>query len=324
MHIITGGAGFLGSALLWKLNSLGIDDIIIVDNLGKSGKWRNLVKYSYRDYIQRDKFREMIRAGKTPFKVDTITHLGACSSTTEPDADFLMDNNFHYSQEVCAFGLELGARVINASSAATFGAGENGFADGAAIAPKLRPLNMYGYSKQLLDLWLIRENLVDSLASLKFFNVYGPNEYHKGPMASVASKIFGEIQETGKATLFASSDPAIADGEQKRDFVYVKDCVDLMAWLLLDAPEVNGIHNVGSGEAATFNRMAEAVFAAMDKPARIEYRQMPDSLARNYQNYTRADMGWLATANYPGRFRRVEAGMDDYVRNYLAQADRYL
>lgn len=324
MHVITGGAGFLGSALLWKLNSLGIDDIIVVDNLGKSEKWRNIVKYRYHDYIHRDRFREMIASGKLPFRLDTVTHFGACSATTERDADFLMENNFHYSRDLCRFALDEGARFINASSAATFGAGENGFPDGAEVVPRLRPLNMYGYSKQLFDLWLLREGLGSSVCSLKFFNVYGPNEYHKQDMASVASKIYGEISVSGKATLFASTDPALADGEQKRDFVYVKDCADLVSWLLLEAPDINGIHNVGSGNAASFNRMTQAVFAAMDKPAQIQYRPMPAELAGKYQNYTCADMGWLAGTGYPGQFRQVEAGMDDYVRNYLAKADRYL
>lgn len=324
MHVITGGAGFLGSALLRKLNSLGIEDIVVVDNLGESEKWRNLVKCRYLDYIHRDRFLEMATGGRLSFRLDTVTHFGACSATTEQNADFLMENNFHYSRDLCRAALEHGARFINASSAATFGAGEHGFPDGSAVVPSLRPLNMYGYSKQLFDLWLLREGLGNAVASLKFFNVYGPNEYHKGNMASVASKIYGEILANGKATLFASSVPCLADGEQKRDFVYVKDCVDLAAWLLLDAPDINGIHNVGTGEAASFNRMARAVFAAMDRPVRIEYQPMPASLAGNYQNYTCADMDWLGESGYPGKFRQVEAGMEDYIRNYLAKADRYL
>lgn len=324
MHVITGGAGFLGSALLWQLNSMGVDDIVIVDNLGESEKWRNLVKGRYQDYIHRDRFRVMAAKRSLPWKVDSITHLGACSATTEANADFLMDNNFHYSRDICSFALEQGARFINASSAATYGAGENGFQDDPKLVPELRPLNMYGYSKQLFDLWLLSNNLHPEVASLKFFNVYGPNEYHKGTMASVASKIYSEIRETGSATLFASSSPDYGDGEQQRDFVYVKDCVRLMAWLLLEAPGVNGIHNVGSGQACTFNRMAESVFVAMEMPVSIKYRPMPPGLARNYQNYTCADMRWLEQVAYPGRFAPVEEGISDYVRNYLAKDDRYL
>ena len=324
MHIITGGAGFLGSALLWQLNSLGIDDILIVDNLGKSDKWRNLVKSRYQDYMHRDKFLAAISSSGLPFRIDSITHLGACSSTTETDSDFLMENNFHYSREVCRFALERGARFINASSAATYGAGEHGFGDCEAGIARLRPLNMYGYSKQLFDLWLLRENLLTEAASLKFFNVYGPNEYHKGSMASVASKLHSEIGDTGQATLFASNTKEIGDGEQKRDFVYVKDCARLMAWLLTDGNHVNGIRNVGSGMARTFNAVARAMFAAMEKPARIRYRPMPAQIAANYQNYTCADMGWLKSSGYPFQFTELEDGICDYALNYLAKPDRYL
>lgn len=324
MHIITGGAGFLGSALLWQLNQRGIEDILIVDNLAKSEKWRNLVKARYVDYMRRDRFLELIRTDSLPFKVASITHLGACSSTTEADADFLMENNFHYSQEVCKYALRHNARFLTASSAATYGAGENGFSDDEALVPALRPLNMYGYSKQLFDLWLLRENLQARVASLKFFNVYGPNEYHKGEMASVASKLFREIGETGQATLFASNSPLYEDGGQKRDFVYVKDCAALMTWLLLDAPDVNGIRNVGTGRAASFNEVAQAVFEAMDSPVNIRYREMPVALSRNYQNYTCAEMGWLEKAGCNLEFADVREGIGDYVRNYLAKSDRYL
>lgn len=324
MHVITGGAGFLGSALLWQLNQRGIDDILIVDNLGQGDKWRNLVKARYVDYMHRDRFLEHITADTLPGRLESVTHLGACSSTTEADANFLMENNFHYSQAVCRFALKHGARFVVASSAATYGAGEHGFSDSADLIPALRPLNMYGYSKQLFDLWLLREQLQDQVASLKFFNVYGPNEYHKGAMASVASKIFSEITATGQATLFASSSPQIADGEQMRDFVYVKDCAALMAWLLLDAPQVNGIRNVGTGRPASFNELARAVFQAMQRPEAIRYRQMPEALARNYQNYTCADMSWLEAVGSPVVFAQVETGIADYVRNYLAKSDRYL
>lgn len=324
MHIITGGAGFLGSALVWQLNQLGIDDIVIVDNLASSQKWRNLVKTKYADYIHRDRFLEMVKAGNIQFRPRTITHLGACSATTETNCDFLMENNYHYSRDVCRFALEKGARFINASSAATYGAGENGFSDDLELVPRLKPLNMYGYSKQLFDLWLLASNLHTEVASLKFFNVYGPNEYHKGAMASVASKLYSEISATGIATLFASNTPEIPDGEQKRDFVYVKDCARLLAWLLLDSPQSNGIHNVGSGQAESFNHLAENVCKAMGKPARIAYRPMPVEIAANYQNYTCADMSWLANSGYPGKFSSLEAGIQDYVRNYLAKADRYL
>lgn len=324
MHIITGGAGFLGSALVWQLNGLGIEDIVIVDNLGTSEKWRNLVKRKYCEYIHKDKFLEMAQAGRAPFEVESVTHLGACSSTTERDCDFLMRNNVDYSKAVCRFALDKGARFINASSAATYGTGEYGFNDDPVLIPRLRPLNIYGYSKHLFDLWLMREKLDGAAASLKFFNVYGPNEYHKGSMASVAGRLFAEIGKTGKATLFASNNPEIADGAQKRDFVYVKDCAKLMAWLLLEAPEIGGIRNVGAGRAETFQAVAMAVFRAMGREPRIEYRPMPGAIARNYQNYTCAEMGWLGEVGYEGKFVGIEAGIEDYVRNYLATSDIYL
>lgn len=324
MHVITGGAGFLGSALLRELNSHGIDNVIIVDNLASSEKWRNLVKGRYADYMHRDHFLAMAQENRLPFRLDSLTHLGACSATTETDCDFLMANNFHYSQAMCRLALEHGARFVNASSAATYGAGEHGFAVNIEQLGELRPLNMYGYSKHLFDLWLKRENLLNVVASLKFFNVYGPNEYHKGDMRSVACKLYGEISASGRAMLFASNAPDYADGEQKRDFVYVKDCARLMAWLLMGGLHVTGIRNVGTGRAQSFNELARAVFAAMGKEPVIEYKAMPASLARNYQNFTQADMVWLAGSGYDGSFAPVEQGVGDYVRNYLSAADKYI
>lgn len=324
MHVITGGAGFIGSALLWQLNEMGVRDIIVVDHLGESEKWRNLVKRHYVDYMDRDEFIERARKGALPWVVESVVHLGACSSTTERNCDFLMENNFHYSRDICRIALDLGARFINASSASTYGAGEHGFNDDERIAPLLRPLNMYGYSKQLFDLWLLREGLAQSVASLKFFNVYGPNEYHKGNMRSVAVKLFYEIGATGRASLFASSAPGIQDGEQSRDFVYVKDCARLIAWLLLEAPQINGIRNVGSGMASTFNDLARSVFTAMNREPVINYIPMPESLARNYQNYTCAQMDWLTDVAYPHKFHSLHEGTGDYVRNYLATPDIYL
>lgn len=324
MYVITGGAGFLGSALLWQLNGMGVDDIVIVDNLGESEKWRNLVNGRYADYLHRDRFLEMLKDNTLPFHIDGLAHLGACSSTTEKNADFLMENNFHYSQEVCRHVLEQGGRFINASSAATYGRGEFGYRDDPGLMPKLKPLNMYGYSKHLFDLWLLRQGLLDSVASLKFFNVFGPNEYHKGAMASVACKLHTEIREQGTATLFASNNPQYGDGEQMRDFVYVKDCSALMAWLLLEAPHVNGVRNVGSGTARTFNDVAGAVFSSMGKEPRIKYIPMPEQIAKQYQNYTCADMAWLEKVGYGKKFHTLEEGIGDYVGNYLEGEELWL
>ncbi|MBQ9537558.1 MAG: ADP-glyceromanno-heptose 6-epimerase [Desulfovibrionaceae bacterium] len=323
MYIVTGGAGFIGSALVWALNQHGINDILIVDNLGRSEKWQNLVKLSYSDYMSREKFYELISQDKLPKNIEGIVHLGACSSTTEVDSSFLMENNFHYSRDLCRVAIQHGIRIIIASSAATYGDGSLGFSDDLALLSKLRPLNMYGYSKHLLDLWLVREKLEKQVLTLKFFNVYGPNEYHKGNMRSVVAKAYDQIRQTGVLELFESTVAGVAHGEQKRDFVYVKDCVKFMVWLL-EHKEINGIHNVGTGTAASFNTLAASIFKALDLQCKIKYIPMPKELVAKYQSYTCADMRWLAPLKCPVHFRDVEMGVQDYVQNYLAQADPYL
>ncbi|MDR2574283.1 MAG: ADP-glyceromanno-heptose 6-epimerase [Desulfovibrio sp.] len=323
MYVITGGAGFIGSALLWRLNEAGLEEIVVVDNLASSVKWRNLVKRNYVDYMHRDRFYELVRRNSLPWKVTAIVHLGACSSTTEQNADFLMENNFHYSRDLCRYALDTGARFIAASSAATYGGGSSGFSDDPAMLAFLRPLNMYGYSKHLFDLWLLRENLLTSAASLKFFNVYGPNEYHKGSMRSVVAKAHSQIREDGCLRLFKSGVPFMEDGGQKRDFVYVKDCVALIAWLL-EQWEVNGIMNVGTGKARTFNDLGKAVFEAMGRECHIEYVDMPEPLRGKYQNFTEAEMDWLEEAACPLRFTDLEEGVRDYVQGYLEKTDNYL
>ncbi len=323
MYIVTGGAGFIGSAMLWRLNEAGIDDILVVDNLASTDNWRNLVGRRYRDYIQRDEFRTMVLEGRAPEHVDAVFHMGACSSTVERDADFLMSNNFKYTRMMCRYALERRARFITASSAATYGDGSLGFSDSLLTTLSLRPLNMYGYSKQLFDLWAYQENLLNSICCVKFFNVYGPNEYHKGSMMSVACKAFHELQTSDTLHLFASDLPQYPDGGQLRDFVYVKDCVNVMFWLL-EHPHVNGIMNIGSGSARTFNALAHAVFAAMDKDPDITYIAMPDALKGKYQYYTQADMGWLERVDCDVPFHSLEDGVRDYIRGYLMQPNPYL
>lgn len=322
MYIVTGGAGFIGSACIWKLNQSGITDILVVDHLSRSEKWKNLVNRQYKDYIHKSVFIEQLLKGKFS-GIEAIVHLGACSSTTERNADFLMENNFHYSRTLAQYAIERGIRFINASSAATYGDGEKGFSDDETVVPTLKPLNMYGYSKQLFDLWLLRENLSQHLASLKFFNVYGPNEYHKGDMCSVIYKAFFQVRETGKIRLFKSYRPEFVDGGQKRDFVYVKDCVNVIVWLL-QHPAINGIFNVGTGKARTWNDLAKAVFTAMDVDRQIEYVEMPEHLKDRYQYFTAADMQKLTTAGCPVKFSRIEEGIRDYVTGYLQSADPYL
>ena len=323
MYIITGGAGFIGSAMLWQLNQQGIDDVVLVDHLGTDDKWRNLVKLTYADYIHRERFRDLLLRDALPWKVEAIIHLGACSDTTEADGDFLMENNFQFSRDICRYALDKGARFIQASSAATYGDGSLGFSDDPDLLPKLRPLNLYAYSKHLFDLWLVRHGLEKEVASLKFFNVYGPNEYHKGEMRSVACKAYKQITKHGDLELFRSTSPDISDGEQKRDFVYVKDCTALMSWLL-ENRHVNGIHNVGSGRARSFNDLGRAVFSAMQRSCRITYVDMPRMLHGKYQNFTQADMNWLDKVGCPLKMTSLEDGVTDFVQNYLSQPDPYL
>lgn len=322
MYIVTGGAGFIGSAMLWRLNRAGITDIMVVDNLGSSDKWKNLVNRRYASYVHRDQFLKMIRTNTLSGPIEAVLHFGACSATTQTDADFLMANNTAFTVELCRFALEHDARFINASSAATYGNGAQGFSDSPTTTRRLKPLNMYGYSKHLFDIWLLDNKLQNRVASLKFFNVYGPNEYHKGDMRSVACKAFEEIMTTGRLRLFKSCSTNYADGGQMRDFVYVKDCVELMFWIL-ENPQVNGILNVGTGKAQSWNNLAHALFAAVGKTPQIDYVDMPDKLRGKYQNFTQADMGWMQEMRCPLAFASLEQGVADYVNNYLSQEDPY-
>ncbi|XXJ21162.1 ADP-glyceromanno-heptose 6-epimerase [Desulfovibrio caledoniensis] len=323
MYIVTGGAGFIGSAMVWKLNQMGIDDILVVDNLSTSEKWNNLVGLKYQDYLHRDQFLKFILEGDDPFETEAVVHMGACSSTTELDADFLMENNYRYTQYVCRFCMAHDARFINASSAATYGNGEFGFDDDEDGIDKLRPLNMYGYSKQLFDLWAKDAGLLDKIVSLKFFNVFGPNEYHKDDMKSVICKAHSQILETGKLKLFKSYREEYPHGGQKRDFVYIKDCVDIMAWFL-ENRDKGGIFNIGTGTARTWNDLANAVFSAMNREPDIEYIPMPEAIRDKYQYFTQANMDKLKAAGCTVKMTSLEDGARDYVQNYLDKDDRYL
>lgn len=323
MFIVTGGAGFIGSAMIWKLNSLGIDDILVVDHLASSEKWRNLVNRRFTEYMHRDDFFDMMVKDQLPGNVDAIIHLGACSTTTERDVDFLMHNNVKYSQMICRKAMEKNIRFINASSAATYGDGSEGFSDSIETMKKLKPLNAYGWSKQLIDLWANRENRLSSIASVKFFNVYGPNEYHKGDMKSVICKVVPDVLAGKPIRLFKSDHPDYGDGESTRDFVYVKDVVNVLYWLI-EHPNVNGLFNIGSGQARSWNDLANAVYKALNITPNIEYFEMPASLKGKYQYYTQADMSWLKRAGCDVKFHSLEEGVSDYVRQYMTQKDIYL
>ena len=323
MIIVTGGAGFIGSAFVWKLNAEGIDDILIVDELGESDKWRNLVKRRYVEYIHKDVFLRMIRNEQMPFTPRAIIHMGACSSTTERNADYLMDNNYHYTCRLAEWALPKKIRFIYASSAATYGDGSQGFSDDSSVTPTLRPMNMYGYSKQVFDLWVLRQQVEKQVVGIKFFNVFGPNEYHKGDMRSVVHKAFEQIRDTGKVRLFKSHKPEYTDGGQMRDFVYVKDCVDVM-WWLLEHPEINGIFNLGTGKARTWNDLIQALFSAVKMKPMIEYFDMPPEIHDQYQYLTEAKMDKLRATGCPVNFRPLEEAVQDYTVNYLQKPDRHL
>jgi len=322
MYIVTGGAGFLGSAIVWKLNEMGVSDIIVVDNLGHGEKWKNLVNLRYADYMHKTAFLELVKADKAP-RPEAVIHMGACSSTTETDAEYLMENNYRYSRLLCQWALGQNARFINASSAATYGDGSQGFEDSVETMLQLKPMNMYGYTKQLFDTWAYGAGVLQQIASLKFFNVFGPNEYHKGDMMSVACKAYSQIKETGRIKLFKGQSKGIRNGGHQRDFVYVKDCAAIV-WWLLQHPEAGGLFNVGTGQARTFNDLAKAVFKAMKKSVKIDYIPMPENLRDKYQNYTQADMQKLRAAGCDVEFTPLEQSIDDYVTSHLATGDPYL
>jgi ADP-L-glycero-D-manno-heptose 6-epimerase len=318
MVIVTGGAGFIGSAVVWKLNQMGVDRILVVDNLKRSEKWRNLVNRRYWDYVHKSALPGLLDSNALG-RIEAIVHMGACSSTTETDADFLMENNFHYSRELARYALARGLRFINASSAATYGDGAEGFSDDHRGLDRLKPLNMYGYSKHLFDCWASRESVLDRLVSLKFFNVFGPNEYHKGDMCSVIFKAFAQVREAGRIRLFKSYRPEVADGAQRRDFVYVKDCAELV-WWFLQCPSVSGVFNVGTGRSRSWNALARSVFLAMHQPPAIDYVDMPPDLRPRYQYFTQADMRKLSALDCPVRFTELETAVGDYIGGYLQQS----
>jgi len=322
MIVVTGGAGFIGSNIVAKLNDLGHDNIIIVDHLGTSDKWKNLNGLKFTDIFHKDKFYDLMMEENVPFNIDTVFHMGACSSTTEKDADYLLQNNYKYSLELVKYCLPRKAHFIYASSAATYGNGSAGYNDESDIL-SLRPLNMYGYSKQMFDVWLRKMKISSKVVGLKFFNVYGPNEYHKDDMRSVIHKAYGQILETGKVKLFKSYNKDYNDGEQKRDFVYVKDVVELSTYFFQNRDKY-GLFNVGTGKARTWNDLVSAVFNAMGKPINIEYIEMPEYLRRKYQYFTEAKMDAVKKIGFNNSFTSLEDGVDDYVKNYLMKDEPYL
>ncbi len=306
MFIVTGAAGLIGSSVIWGLNRRGVGDILAVDHLGCSEKWRNLRALEYADYMEKEDFRDLLAdGGLDNVKIDGIFHLGACS---------LIHNNFEATKELALFAVNHNIPLIYASSCATYGDGSQGYKDDESSIEKLRPLNMYGYSKQMFDLWARRNGLLDKICGCKFSNIYGPNEHHKAEMRSVVLRAYEQISTEGKMRLFRSYKPEYADGEQKRDFLYVKDAVEMLMFLF--DKKATGLYNIGSGKAETWNSMVKAAFKALNKPENIEYIDMPESLRPKYQYYTCADMSKLHKLGWNKEPMSLEEAIYDYYVNY--------
>jgi ADP-L-glycero-D-manno-heptose 6-epimerase len=321
MIIVTGGAGFIGSAIIAALNWRGIKDILVVDE-NQRKTCRNLASLQFCDFAGKNEFLEMLEDNSIKGKVEAIFHMGACSSTTETDVDYLRKNNFEYTQKLATWAMARRIRFIYASSAATYGDGELGFDDDQSRIEELRPLNPYGDSKQMFDVWAKKEGALENIVGLKYFNVFGPNEYHKGAMRSFVLKAFEQIRSRGLVKLFKSNNDKYADGGQMRDFIYISDAVD-MTLFFFDNRGINGLFNVGTGQGRTWNDLSRGVFAAMGQEAKIEYIDMPASIADQYQYFTQAKIGKIRAAGYGKGTVPMEDAIMDYVQNYL-QKDGYL
>jgi ADP-L-glycero-D-manno-heptose 6-epimerase len=322
MIVITGGAGMIGSMIAWQLNQQGRDDLVIVDRQTHADQWQNLCHRRYAEYLDKDELPSWLEGNGE--KVDAVIHMGAISATTERDWNRLMDHNIRYSQGLWQFCTRRGIPLLYASSAATYGSGDQGYDDSAIDG--LRPLNAYGYSKQYFDQWVLRQTGEGSQppqwAGFKFFNVYGPNEYHKERMASVAYHSFNQFRDSGTVKLFRSDREGVTDGMQSRDFVYVKDAAAVVCWFL-QGQSPSGIYNIGSGRARSFKDLATAVMMSSGREPHITWIDMPDDLKGKYQYFTEADMTKLCAAGYDRPFHSLEDGVRDYVQNYLMQADAY-
>lgn len=317
--LVTGGAGFIGSGLIHALNQRGVNDIVVTDLLGQDEKWKNLVPLKFADYVEAGNFRQRLYANASAFgKFSAVFHLGACSATTEKNATYLADNNYEFTKELAAWTLAQQGRFIYASSAATYGDGVQGMDDKSTDLAALRPLNMYGYSKHLFDLYAQRHGFLDQIVGVKYFNVFGPNEDHKADMRSLVNKAYQQILVTGRVQLFKSHKPEYKDGEQMRDFLYVKDAVEMTLHFAEKATTSGGLYNLGSGEANTWLTLARAIFAALGRDPSIEFIDMPEVLRGKYQYYTRADISKIRSTGYARPMTPLVEAVRDYVQGYLA------
>ncbi len=328
MIVVTGGAGFIGSNIVARLTAETAYDVVVCDRLETAdlAKWKNLAKHPVADFRSPEELFDQLE--RHADRIETVIHMGAISSTTEPDADLILRTNFTLSRDLWDWCTIRDARLIYASSAATYGDGETGFNDDddAESLSQLRPLNAYGYSKMLFDQYAARQaergQAPRQWAGLKFFNVYGPNEGHKGGMKSVVAQIWPKVAAGETVSLFKSHNPHYADGGQLRDFVYVDDVVDIIEFLL-QSPEVSGVFNVGSGQARSFADLAQATFAAAGKPSSIQYVDMPEAIRDRYQYFTEARMDRIRAAGFEGQSTPLEEGVRRYVQDFLATDDPY-
>jgi len=320
--LVTGAAGFIGSALVHALNERQINQIVVTDFLGEDEKWRNLAPLEFEDFVPADQLLDQLASDPDYHgKFSACFHLGACSSTTVTDAAYVMENNYTYTKTLAKWSLQAGTRFVYASSAATYGDGSAGMDDQTDNLRSYRPLNLYGYSKHLFDLYAQQEEILSGIVGLKYFNVFGPNEYHKEDMRSLVCKAYEQIISTGKIRLFKSYKPEFPDGGQQRDFIYVKDAVAMTLHLAEDE-SAGGLYNIGAGVARTWVDLANALFTALDLPPKIEFIEMPETIRNQYQYYTRADISKVRATGYTAPTTSLEDAVRDYAMNYLKSGQR--
>ncbi|AWT59598.1 MAG: ADP-L-glycero-D-manno-heptose-6-epimerase [Candidatus Moanabacter tarae] len=319
--LVTGGAGFIGSTIIWTLNQLGLENIVVTDLLGTDEKWRNLVPLQFSDYLESNQFRQLLMRDKHHLgDIRTVFHMEACANTAETDASYLIERNYEYSRLLAHWALKIDARYLYASSAATYGKEENNMADETEAIPDLRPLNMYAYSKQMFDLYARNNRMLNRITGLKFFNIFGPNENHKGEMRSVVHKAFQQISDTGTMKLFKSHRKEYDDGKQKRDFLYVKDAAKMI--LHLAESDAYGIYNIGSGEPHSWIDLVNPIFEEMGITPNIKFVEMPQRMRKNYQYYTQAKLEKLRSTGYKAAVTPLRGAVKETVRDYLIQDKR--